>query len=362
MMSLAQRLLLRKIDRTAITIMMLVPIIALLVGSNLLITGYAHEAQNTIGVTEPSNEYMIYNSSNIFPNSMSYNTYLQINTSEVKQAIPYLQVSGDVSMDNRNHSTDITATNIESFVLTRHPAISGNLPSNKSEIAVGTILSELLGVKTGDKIGVTIFSQTHNFSITCVLNSTSKYDAMLLLPLSTMWNDWPITAQSVSYVEFQANKIPSGIPAGLTITSEATLGQVVTSFTAETTNLIQIWVYLLLGLSAVVAVGASFRTTSGTVLEYQILRTIGARISEARKLIVYEHLAVSGVSTIMGVTAGIAVTQVMSTFLSSTFGLPIVPVIDLIQIILLGVASFTLIFLIGLVSIYRISRSIRIGF
>lgn len=358
-MSLAQRLLLRKIDRTVITIMMLVPIIALLIGSNLLITGYVHEVQNTINVTEPSKEYMIYNSSNIFPNSMSYITYLQINASEVKEAIPYLQVNGVVLVDNRNYSTIITATNIQSFVLTRHPAVSGTLPTNISEIGVGAILSKLLGVKTGDQIGVTIFSQTRNFTITSVFNSTSKYDVMLLLPFSTMWKFWPVTSQSVSYIEFQASKIPSGIPAGLTISGEATLGQVVSSFTTETRNLIQVWVYILLGLSAIVAVGASFRTTNGTVLEYRILRTIGAKIYEARRLIVYEHLAVSGVSTVVGVTAGVVATEVISTFLSSTFGLPLIPAIDIVQISLLGIASFALIFLSGIVSIYRISRSIQ---
>ena len=239
---------------------MLVPIIALLVGSNLLITGYVHGTQATLSISQPSNEYMVYNSSNIFPNSMSYNTFLQINTSRVSQASPYLQVSGDLLTGNTNYTVSIAATNLQQFVHTKHPNILGSLPSKENEIAIGSILSKLLGIKTGNQIRVSISSETQNFSITSVINSTSKYDAMLLLPLSTMWSDWPMTDQRVSFIVFQSSAIPTNLPEGLTVTNEASLNQVVSSFTRETTNLIQIWVYLLLGLSAIAAVAASFLT------------------------------------------------------------------------------------------------------
>ena len=362
MISLAQRLLLRKIDRTTITIMMLVPIIALLIGSNLLVTGYVHGTQATLSISPQSNEYMVYNSSNIFPNSMSYNTFLQINTSRVSQAAPYLQVSGALLTGNTNYTVSIAATNLQLFVHTKHPNILGSLPSKENEIAIGSILSKLLGIKTGNQIRVTISSETQNFSITSVINSTSKYDAMLLLPLSTMWTDWPMTDQRVSFIVFQSSAIPTNLSQGLTVTNEASLNQVVSSFTRETTNLIQIWVYLLLGLSAIAAVAASFRTISGTAFEYRILRTIGAGISTARRLLVYEHFIVSGISSIFGVAAGIVMTEVISTFLNSMFSIGIVPEVNLTEIGSLGAASFALIMLTGLISIYRVPRSIQGGF
>lgn len=341
--------------------MMLVPIIALLIGSNLLVTGYVHETQKTIEISQPITQYMIYNSSNIFPNSMSYNNFLQINTSGVKEAIPYLEVNGVAFVGNMNYSVSIIATDIQSFVQTSHPQVSGSLPSKEGQIAIGAILSKLLGLKTENQIKVTIFSQTRDFSITSILNSSSKYDVALLLPLSTIWNEWPVTDQKISYVEIQSSVIPGNIPTSLTIMKEPSLNQVVTSFAAETTNLIQIWVYILLGLSAIVAVAVSYRTISVTKFEYGILRTIGARVSTARILLVFEHLMVSIISIIIGVAAGIVLTQVISTVLNSTFGMTILPAVNLTQIGLLGVSAFALIFLSGLLSIYYLPKLVRSG-
>ena len=347
--TLALKLLLRKIDRTAITILMLVPIVTLLVGSNLLIVGYANQAQSTLSVLHSGGVFTAYSDS-----PMNYSTFQEINSSRVSWALPFLQANSTLYSSGKELSNvPVIGTMIQPFENIKRPAMyypAGNSSLTGNEIAVGAILSELSGIKLGNIVQLSIGSAEYNFTVGAIMNSSSEYDVMIVMPLSLLWKMYPQLNNSISYVEFLANSQYQA-PSGLALQKEGDIASVATTFASDTSNLVTLWSYAVFALVAVSAVVASFRIVSGSSLEFETLRTLGSKVGRASRLLLYQHAMISLVSVVVGVSSGIVITQMLSTFVSALLHVTIVPQIDVIQLAFFGVISFMLMFVAGIVTI-----------
>ncbi len=348
MISLAFRLLLRKIDRTAITIMILVPVVAILVGSNLLIGAYATETQSVVGSLQPGGDYIAYG----IPGSLSYSTYLTINRSDVSWAVPYLEIPA-VTIGGTN--TSIVGTNINALIAAKHSQLLGKIATDEYQADAGAILSKLLVLSIGENVSVQTSSFSHTFKIVGIINSSGPTDAQLLIPLSSAWSIEPNENQSLSFVEFSTSH-QIAPPQGVRITDATGLRQVAKTLGSDTVSLISTWTYVLLFLIAVVGVAASQRVLSGSAAEYEVLRIIGASLSQARRLLLYEFTLVAAASVIIGCSLGIAIVEVLLTFLQALFHTPVIVGISLVQLLILCGTSFVLIFLVGSLIALRVAE------
>lgn len=343
LLSVALKLLLRKIDRTAIMILILVPVVAMLVGSNVLIGAYSTEAQSVINSVNPGGVY-------VANGPLNYSTFVMINKSHIEWAVPYLNVPATI---NGKTNTTILGTNISTLISVKHSQLIGRSATDAAQVDAGAILAGVLRLKIGDNLTIQAFSTNHTFEIVGILNSSDPTDTQLIMPLSVVWGSWPKTNDSLSYVEFRtAQGFPP--PDGITVSDASSLKLVASSFSSDIASLISTWTFVLLFLAAVVGIAASQRVISGTVLEYDVLRIIGAKLSTARKLIFYEFLIIAGVAVIIGASFGIVAVDVMLTFLSAFFHTPIFLSPNLGQLLLLCGSSFLLILFVGSIMTLRI--------
>ena len=363
MLSVAVKLLLRHSERTAITVLMLVPVVALLVSSNMVTSGYLQQATASVDLVQPSNAYLAYPAGEASPSSgsMGYDSYLRIQQSGVSSAVPLLSFPSILTKGGNSANSSVLATNMTAFIVARHSTVYGRVAASASQADAGAIAAKLLGIKVGDLVTVDAFSRTQTLTVVGILNSTDQSDTGLILPLSSPWALWPQTADRISYVEFVAPdpRAISSFSANMTVIREEGIDQIARSFDSQTAGLLTNWTYVLFALSAAAAIAAASRVVTEVSQEYNTVRAIGARLSTARALVLYELLVISGVSVLIGIAAGIVSTSILGTLFKAIDGLPLALSVDPVQLATVGTASFLLILGAGSVSLVWLPR--RIG-
>jgi len=363
LLSVAVKLLLRHVERTSVAILMLVPVVALLIGSNMVTSGYLQQAGASVNLVQPSNAYIAYQTGSASPSSstINYDAFVRIQKSGAGSATPLLSFPSLVAAGGKSINSSVLATNMTEFIIARHSAVFGEVAQAGSQADAGAIVAKALDIKLGDVVTVDAFSRTQTLTVVGILNSTDQSDTGLILPLSSSWALWPQTSNRISYVEFVANDaaIVSGISGNMTVIKEQGIDQIARSFDNQTASLLTNWTYVLFALCAAVAVAAASKVVTEVSQEYNTVRAIGARLSAARALVFYELLFISGASVLIGVAVGLASTSILATLLKAVDGVPLSPAVSPVQLFTAGTASFLLILGAGSVSMAWLPK--RIG-
>jgi ABC-type antimicrobial peptide transport system permease subunit len=362
LLSVAVKLLLRQSERTGISVLMLVPVVALLVSSNMVTAGYLQQAAGSVSLVQPSNAYLAYQPGGATPSSGSigYDAYVRILQGGASSALPLLGFPSVVTDGSRTANASVLATNTTAFVAARHSTVRGRVAENGSQADAGALMAEVLGIGVGDVVTVDAFSRTQTLTVVGILNSTDQSDTGLILPLSVSWQSWPQTANRISYVEFEASDagVASGISGNMTVIREQGIDQIARSFDSQTANLLTSWTYVLFALSAAASIAAASRVVTEVSQEYETIRAIGARLSTARTLVFYELLTIAGTSVLIGTAAGIVGTSILATLFKTVEGVPLAPVINPAQLAATGTAAFLLILAAGSISLAWLPRKI----
>ena len=139
---------------------------------------------------------------------------------------------------------------------------------------------------------------------------------------------------------------------------EQGIDRIAASFNSQTANLLTSWTYVLFALSAAAAIAAASRVVTEVSKEYDTVRAIGARLSTARALVFYQLLVITGTAVLMGMSAGIVSTSILSTLLKAVDNLPLSPSVDPLRLFATGTASFLLILGAGSLSLLWLPRKI----
>jgi ABC-type lipoprotein release transport system permease subunit len=362
LLSLAFKLLLRHSERTAITVLMLVPVVALLISSNMVTSGYLQQATASVDLVPLSNAYLAYQTGSTTPSSssMSYDAFVRVQDSGATSAVPLLTFPAVVTNGMNSANSSVLATNMTAFATVRHPILYGAPPLTASQVDAGAVIAKILDIKLGDSVTVDAFSQTQTLTVVGILNSTDQSDTGLILPLPSSWALWPQTASKISYVEFVSNdqSVVSSISGNMTVMREQGIDQIARSFDSQTSSLLTNWTYVLFALVASAAIAAASRVITEVSQEYDTIRALGARLTTARVLVFYEFLVVSGIAVLIGVSAGIVSTSILGTLFKAIDGLPLAPSISPTQLVTVGVASFALILGAGSISLVWLPKKI----
>jgi ABC-type antimicrobial peptide transport system permease subunit len=363
LLSVAVKLLLRHTERTAVTVLMLVPVVALLISSSMVTSGYLQQATASVNLVQPSNAYLAYEagSANPLSSSMGYDDFVRIQQSGVTSATPILSFPSGVAVGADSANSSVLATNMTAFIIERQSVVYGKVALEGNEVDAGAIVAKILGIKVGENVTVDAFARTETLKVVGILNTTDQSDTGLVLPLSSSWALWPQTAGRISYVEFSSadESAMSSFSGNMTVIREEGISQIARSFNGQTAGLLTNWTYVLFALSAAAAIAAASRVVTEVSQEYDTVRALGARLSTARALVFYELVVVSGLAVVLGISAGIVATSMLGTLFKAIDGLPLAPGIDPVQLITVGVASFLFILAAGSVSLLWLPR--RIG-
>ena len=171
MLSVALKLLLRQIERTAITILMLVPVVALLISSNMVASGYLQQASVSVDLVPASNLYLAYQQGSPTPSasSLGYDAFTRIQGSGASFAMPLLSFPSVVTDGARSANTSVLATNATAFVEARPSLVYGKVAETGSQADAGAIIAKILGIKVGDHVTVDAFSRTQTLTVVGIL-------------------------------------------------------------------------------------------------------------------------------------------------------------------------------------------------
>jgi ABC-type lipoprotein release transport system permease subunit len=291
---------------------------------------------------------------------MSYDSFVRIQDSGASAAIPFLSFPAVVTNGANSANTSVLATNMTAFLIARHPILYGEPVIAAGQVDAGAVIAKILGIKVGDSVTVDAFSQTRTLTVVGILNSTDQSDTGLILPLPSSWAVWPQTASKISYVEFVSNdqSVVSSLSGNMTVMREQGIDQIARSFDSQTSSLLTSWTYVLFALAASAAIAAASRVITEVSQEFDTVRALGSRLSTARKLVFYEFLIVSGISVVVGVSAGIVSTSVLGTLFKAIDGLPLAPSISPMQLVFVGAATFLLILGAGSISLAWLPKKI----
>lgn len=363
MLSVAVKLLLRHSERTAVTVLMLVPVVALLVSSSMVTSGYLQQATAAVELVQPSNAYIAYHPGSASPSTstLGYDSFVDVEASGAAFALPLLSFPSLVSDSAGSANSSVLATNMTEFAASRNSTVYGRLAVGGDQVDAGAIIAKVLGIRVGENLSVEAFSQARTLSVVGILNSTDQSDTGLVLPLSSSWALWPQTADKISYVEFDSpdRSVVSKLSSNMTVVREEGIDQIATSFDSQTASLLTNWTYVLFALSAAASIAAASRVVTEVSQEYDTVRALGGRLSAARALVFYELLMVSAVAVVIGVAAGIVSTSILGTLFKAVDGLPLAPSVNPSQLLEVGSAAFLLILGAGSLSLAWLPR--RIG-
>ena len=251
----------------------------------------------------------------------------------MSSALPLLSFPSVVSDGARSANASVLATNTTAFIEARHSIVYGKVADSGSQADAGAIIAKVLDIKVGDNLTVDAFSGTQTLTVVGILNSTDQSDTGLILPLSSSWTLWPQTADKISYVEFVAAERRRRIDHLAEHDGDQGGGNRPDSLLLrqpdrEPPDELD---YVLFALSAAVAVAAALRVVTEVSQEYNTVRALGARLSTARMLVFYQLLVVSGVSVLIGVSAGIVSTSILATLFNPIDNLSLSLTIDPVQ-------------------------------
>jgi ABC-type lipoprotein release transport system permease subunit len=363
LLSIAVKLLLRHVERTAVTVLMLVPVVALLISSSMVTTGYVQQATAAVSLVQPSDAYLAYQEGSASPlsSSLAYDAFLGVAGSGVTSATPILTIQSVVSEGGGSANSSVLATNMTAFIASRQSIVYGKVAEGLGEVDAGAIIAKILGIKPGDNVTVDALSQSRTLTVVGILNSTDQSDTDLILPLSTAWELWPQTADRISYVEFDTpdQGAISSFSGNMTVIREEGIDQIARSFDAQTSSLLSSWTYVLFALAAAASVAAASRVVTEVSQEFNTVRALGAKLSTARALVFYELLIISAVSVLIGVSMGVVSSSMLGTLFKAVDGLPLAPSISPVELATVGTASFLFILGAGSVSLAWLPK--RIG-
>jgi ABC-type lipoprotein release transport system permease subunit len=362
LLSVAVKLLLRHTERTAITVLMLVPVVVLLISSSMVTTGYLQQATASVSLVHPSNAYIAYEPGVASPSSSSigYDSFARILGSGASFATPVLSFPAFVTDGANAANSSVLATNMTDFMAARNSTVYGAVAIGGNQADAGAIIAKILGIKAGDLVTVDAFSQVQTLTVVGILNSTDQSDTGLVVPLSASWALWPQTADKITYVEFYSNNQAaiSSFSGNMTVVREEGIDQIARSFDSQTAALLTNWTYVLFALSGAAAIAAASRVVTEVSQEYKTVRAIGAKLSTARALVFYELLIIAGTSVLIGIAVGIVSTSTLGTLFKAIDGLPLAPSVSPVQLVTVGAASFLLILAAGSISLVWLPKKI----
>jgi ABC-type antimicrobial peptide transport system permease subunit len=368
---LAVKLLLRQVDRTVITVLMVVPVVTLLVSSNLVASGYLQQATAVVDLVRPSETYLAYQAGSASPSSssLSYDSFLSVkNSTSVTSALPLLLLLFPTVVNQGRNATNTTiiGTDMSAFIKAHHSSVYGRVAAaaaSGDQADAGAILEKMLNIKVGDNVTVVSSAGTRTLTIVGILNSTDQSDTSLIIPLTSAWSIWPQTSNTISEIEFASAVPPASLSSissakGLIVIPEQGIDQIALSFGTQTTSLLTSWTYILLALAAAAAVAAAFRIVSEVSQEYMTIRALGGDLWTARRLVFQQLSLIALTASIVGACTGLVMTMMMATMLQALVGLPAFPGFNLARFAETVGLAFALVLGAGSLSLLSLPRKI----
>ena len=194
----------------------------------------------------------------------------------------------------------------------RHISLTGSMPKNMSEVNVGILLAGRLNLSLNDYIEIELGGRRHTLKVAGILRCSCPYDEEVLVQLEDAWRLSPDVDGKITLLEFMGKLDDEGFASlNLRIIPLQPASQAIENIVESTFNTIRSWA---LAISVTVFISSYFTSLKMCIDSLDrvlTLRSIGLSKRKAALFLFYKALIVSLMSVLVGISIGVASSQII---------------------------------------------------
>jgi ABC-type lipoprotein release transport system permease subunit len=371
MFILSFKIFIRK-SGTAQSIIAIALLVAIISSANSIVNYLNLQSETIAGLVNPRGTYLILssNSTALTDSKLSSDLPAKIsNLSYVKNVFPQKMLTANLITNSSMTITVRGVEDINNFLKSRGAHINGTIAKNWTEANAGELLARALSIKLGDEIGIALGEKNVKVKVVGIFRSQTQCDTELLVPMKTA-NMLAGNNLTISFIEFSLkddinsreaiSQITQLLPENAKLIQAQQLKTFAQQINMQVVNFLNIW-----SIAVYVAVAtASYIVSTRLIIELRyelsMLKALGAKKHQIFTLMLAYIATIAFLSSILGISLGVAGTQTVSTMLRWILqNVNITPFLEVEQVI----QTLLLTFISSIIGcIYPITKSTRIRY
>jgi ABC-type lipoprotein release transport system permease subunit len=367
MFILSFKIFIRK-SGTAQSIIAIALLVAIISSANAIVNYLNLQSETIAGLVNPRGTYLILstNSTALTDSRLPSELSAKIsNLSYVKNVFPHKMFTANLT----NSSITIMIRGVEdisSFLKSRGAYVNGTIAKNWTEANAGELLARALSIKLGDEIGIALGERNVKVKVVGIFRSQTQCDTELLVPMKIA-NILEGTDLTISFIEFSLkdnvnsrealSQIAQLLPENAKLVQAQQLKTFAQQINMQVVNFLNIWSIAVYAAVAVASYIVSTRLIIELSYELSMLKALGAKKHQIFTLMLAYIATIAFLSSILGISLGIAGTQTVSTMLRWMLqNVDITPFLEMEQ----AIQTLLLTFISSIIGcIYPITKSAR---
>jgi ABC-type lipoprotein release transport system permease subunit len=371
MFILSFKIFIRK-SGTAQSIIAIALLVAIISSANSIVNYLNLQSETIAGLVNPRGTYLILssNSTALTDSKLPADLSAKIsNLSYVKNVFPQKMLTANLIT---NSSITITVRGVEDinhFLKSRGAYVNGTIAKNWTEANAGELLARALSIKLGDEIGIVLGERNVKVKVVGIFRSQTQCDTELLVYMKTA-NILAGNNFTISFIEFSLkdnvnsreaiSQIAQLLPENAKLIQAQQLKTFAQQINMQVVNFLNIWSIAVYAAVAVASYIVSTRLIIELSYELSMLKALGAKRHQIFTLMLAYIATIAFLSSILGISLGIAGTQTASTMLRWMLqNIDITPFLEVEQ----AIQTLLLTFISSIIGcIYPVIKSARIRY
>jgi ABC-type lipoprotein release transport system permease subunit len=368
MFILSFKIFIRK-SGTAQSIIAIALLVAIISSANAIVNYLNLQSETIAGLVNPRGTYLILssNSTALTDSRLPADLPAKIsNLSYVENVFPQKMLTANLITNSSITIMIRGVEDISSFLKSRGAYINGTIAKNWTEANAGELLARALSIKLGDEIGIALGEKNVKVKVVSIFRSQTQCDTELLVPMKTA-NMLEGNNLTISFIEFSLkddinsrealSQIAQLLPENAKLVQAQQLKTFAQQINMQVVNFLNIWSIAVYAAVAVASYIVSTRLIIELSYELSMLKALGAKRHQIFTLMLAYIATIAFLSSILGISLGIACTQTVSTMLRWTLqNVDITPFLEVEQ----AIQTLLLTFISSIIGcIYPITKSAR---
>jgi ABC-type lipoprotein release transport system permease subunit len=326
MFILSFKIFIRK-SGTAQSIIAIALLVAIISSANAIVNYLNLQSETIAGLVNPSGTYLILSSNSTaltdsrLPSDLSAKIS---NLSYVKNVFPQKMFTANLTTNSSITIMIRGVEDISGFLKTREAYINGTIAKNWTEANAGELLARALSIRLGDEIGIALSEKNVKVKVVGIFRSQTQCDTELLVYMKTA-NILAGNNLTISFIEFSLkdnvnsrealSQITQLLPENTKLIQAQQLKTFAQQINMQVVNFLNIWSIAVYAAVATASYIVSTRLIIELSYELSILKALGAKKHQIFTLMLAYIATIAFLSSILGISLGIAGTQTLSTML-----------------------------------------------
>jgi ABC-type lipoprotein release transport system permease subunit len=371
MFILSFKIFIRK-SGTAQSIIAIALLVAIISSANSIVNYLNLQSETIAGLINPRGTYLILstNSTALTDSRLPADLPAKIsNLSYVKNVFPQKMLTANLITNSSITIMIRGVEDISSFLKSRGAYVNGTIAKNWTEANAGELLARAFSIKLGDEIGIALSERNVKVKVVGIFRSQTQCDTELLVHMKTA-NMLEGNDLTVSFIEFSLkdninsrealSQIAQLLPENAKLIQAQQLKTFAQQINMQVVNFLNIWSIAVYAAVAVASYIVSTRLIIELSYELSMLKALGAKRHQIFTLMLAYIATIAFLSSILGISLGIAGTQTASTMLRWMLqNIDITPFLEVEQ----AIQTLLLTFISSIIGcIYPVIKSARIRY